>query len=405
MVAENDSELNVPPRVARAEEARRLFPSEFARLVPALACADPLAERAVEELALLGPAEAHRRIRAALSTPSLTTPALAQLIEEARKVPPWVDWSMVDSAGEVFFRSGLLGGIVLGARSLVYGYAAPVGNKPLAFSGALEKQAQRRLAETGEFVRSVSAAQQMRPGASGHDSTILVRLMHAQVRRLALKSPNWDKEAWGVPINQHDMLATVLLFSVVFLEGLRLVGVDFTRDEAERHWLLWRYVGVVIGVDARLLPERREDALRAAEFIRLTQGTPDADSRALVRALLDVPLGAARTPSERWRAGLQVDFAEGVCRALLDDSTADALMLRSTFSTGLVPRVRSTFEMLGKVRHRIAPLDRWVNQIGARYWAFNLKRGLKGGGALFPLPWILEGRSRATSSVGAGDRS
>jgi hypothetical protein len=37
----------------------------------------------------------------------------------------------------VFLRPGLLGGLVLGLRSLVYGYAAPAGNKPLVFSGRL----------------------------------------------------------------------------------------------------------------------------------------------------------------------------------------------------------------------------------------------------------------------------
>jgi hypothetical protein len=45
----------------------------------------------------------------------------------------------------VLLRTGFLGGIVLGFRSLVAGYCSPAGNKPLAFSGRLREAAPRRL--------------------------------------------------------------------------------------------------------------------------------------------------------------------------------------------------------------------------------------------------------------------
>ena len=40
------------------------------------------------------------------------------------------------------------------ATSLVLGYASPGGNKPLAFSGQLEKRAPQRLLETSRFVEA-----------------------------------------------------------------------------------------------------------------------------------------------------------------------------------------------------------------------------------------------------------
>ncbi|MEZ4249513.1 MAG: hypothetical protein R3B99_14890 [Polyangiales bacterium] len=45
------------------------------------------------------------------------------------------------------------------------------------------------------------------------------------MRRLLLRSERWKSELWGAPINQHDMAATSLLFSVVFLSGIRQFGV------------------------------------------------------------------------------------------------------------------------------------------------------------------------------------
>lgn len=384
-----------PGRVVNATRAKRRFPHQFRTLVPALERSDHQADRAIDELTRDDARSAHARIARALDNPRGALPALEELIESARTLPDWVDLAELERAGEVFFRAGILGGISLGMRSLVYGYAAPVGNKPLAFSGALERKAQRRLAETGKFVSAVCTAGFMHPGAEGHDSTLHVRLMHAQVRRLALSSTDWDRSAWGLPINQHDMLATILLFSTVFLDGIDRFGIDVSQAEAEKYWALWRYVGYVIGVEESLLPESLQEARTTADFIRLTQGPPDADSRALVRALLDEPLRQAHSESELRRARRQVAFIEGVCRELLDPETADGLGLRTTWASRAMPRVRATFGVLGKVRRHIAPLDRWVNAMGARYWAYSVRRGLKGGGILYPLPTALEGRPRA----------
>ena len=61
----------------------------------------------------------------------------------------------------------MLGGLVLSLRSLMGGYTAPVGNKPLAFSGRLRERAPRRVAETARFVTAVCAPAGMRRGAPG----------------------------------------------------------------------------------------------------------------------------------------------------------------------------------------------------------------------------------------------
>lgn len=387
--------LPVPARVHNVDRARRKFPDLFEQLVVALERSDEPADRAVEALASLSTGVAHGVIARALAGADDVPEPLLALIEIAREVPPWVDFERVDRAGKIFFRGGVLAGIALGMRSLIYGYAAPVGNKPLAFSGALEKRAQRRLAETGKFVTSVCKVGQMRPGGEGFDSTVFVRLMHAQVRRLTLSDPRWNRTLWGVPINQHDMLATVLLFSVVFLEGMRTLGVDVSEDEAEDYVHLWRWVGYTIGVEEDLLPTSVADAERRAEFIFVTQGPPDQDSRALVRALLDDPLRQARTERDRRRAKKFVAAAEGICRMLIDDQTARGLNLEPSLAGWMVPTARVTFDLLGRVRRQIPSLDDWVHKMGARYWAWNVQRGLRQGGVVFPLPMALEGRTRA----------
>ena len=106
--------------------------------------------------------------------------------------------------------------------------------------------------------------------------------------------------AWALPINQHDMLGTSLLFSHIFLDGLRLLGLHIGPGEADDYIHLWKFAGWILGVETELLPDREHDARELAECIYLTQGTPDADSRALTAALLhgDAPWAAARQAVE-----------------------------------------------------------------------------------------------------------
>jgi hypothetical protein len=191
-----------------AELARARYGDLPARLVPYLDRGDALADAALEALRGSSAAEREAIIESALNDGGDVPAPLAALVAEARHVPFWLDERRLERAHEVFLRGGVLGGITLGLCSLVHGYAAPAGNKPLAFSGRLKERADRRLAETGRFVTDVTAPGGLRPGAGGWRSVLRVRLMHAQVRRLLLESGRWSFEAWSHPINQHDMLAT-----------------------------------------------------------------------------------------------------------------------------------------------------------------------------------------------------
>ena len=187
--------------------------------------------------------------------------ALHALFADLERVPSWVDWPRLDRGGAVVLRAGAAAGIVLGMKSLILGYASPGGNKPLVFSGRLQEQASRRLAETCRFVQAVSRPRGMYRHGEGFAITLKVRLMHAQVRRLIQRSGRWQPESWGHPVNQHDMLATVILFSAALIEGLRQLGYGVTPEEAEDVIHLWRYAGRVIGVEDALLPRSFSEAM------------------------------------------------------------------------------------------------------------------------------------------------
>ncbi len=374
-----------PTRFVNLDAARARFGARVDRLAPYFSAMDPLADDAVAEMATLPPGHGFRALDQALTgglRPD-TPRAIRTLVESLEDVPPWADEQTLDRAGELLMRSGVLGGLVLAAKSIVHGYASPAGNKPLVMSGRLLEQAARRLNETSRFVQAVCRPGGMRRFGDGFVITVKVRVMHAQVRRMCLSSGRWDAAAWGAPVNQHDMAATTLLFSLALLEGLRTFGVAFGDDEAERYMHLFRYVGHVIGVDARLLPTGQLDGMNLAELIYTTQGAPDDDARALVKALMHS--GIAQT-GDRGRDARTTAVGYGLCRGLVGDELADQLGVPRDSYRFALPAMRAMTRAAEAVRLRVPAAHRTAVEQGTRYWDRVVTVGLAGATAEFRLP-------------------
>ncbi|EYF04679.1 oxygenase MpaB family protein [Chondromyces apiculatus] len=312
-------------------------------------------------------------------------PSVEALLEHTRRVPLWVDWEAIARGGSAFMRAGMLGGIVLGAGALVLSYTSPGGNKPLVFSGRLQEQASRRLGETGHFVRAVTQPEALRQGGEGQLLSLKVRLMHAGVRRLIRQSGRFRVDLWGEPINQHDMLGTLILFSVVVIEGLAKFGYRMPPRDAEGLVHLWRYVGYLMGVDHDLLPGSYAEARRYGEMIQATQGQPDDDSRALVRALLHGDIEEARTPKQREFAEKRLRVASGIMRFLHGDELADVLAIPHSPVGVVMPVVRALVSATERARG-LSPVRSWAFAAGTRYWDAAVAAGLRGIAADFMPP-------------------
>jgi len=392
------ADLKVPARVHCVDAARAQFGARVDRLIADLDRMDPLADAVALELAdhFSHAHSPHALLDAALhgTVPAADLPpALRDLLASVAEYPAWVDWARIDRGCHVFLRAGFAGGLVLGLRSLPYGYAAPAGNKPLVFSGRLAERAPRRLAETARFVAAVSEPGDLKRRGDGHAITLKVRLMHAQVRRLLLASSRWDAARWSSPINQHDMLGTILLFSQVFLDGLRLLGLQVTRAEGDDFIHLWRVIGWLIGVDPALLPDDEQGARTWAEAVYLVQGPPDHDSRALVAALLQVPAQSATTPAERRAAAGRMRLSRQLSRHLLGPALADALGVPADGTPLAAPLLRGALGALDLARARLPGLDRLAAAAGRRYWRDVVALGLAGQPAEFAAPTRLAGRT------------
>lgn len=383
----------IPARFLHADAARARFGAPVDRLAEALSRTDPLADAVVESFASLPRGTGFRQLEALLTRGADAAPEAAEplhaLIADAERTPVWVDPARIERGAHFFMGSGLLGGIVLGTESLVLGYASPGGNKPLVWTGALEERAGRRVGETARFVQAVSRPGGLVRSGAGFAIAVKVRVMHAEVRRLIRASGGFRVEEWGEPINQHDMAATILLFSVAVLDGLTKLGLAIAPEDAEDFVHLWAYVAHLMGVEAALIPHSAAEGRRMGEMIAATQGPPDDDSRALTRAFLEAGLRAARNDAERRLAERRLWIGQLACRALLGDELADALAIPRRSLGAALPALRLVIgasQRTLRALPRSTRLEAYKSELGERYWHHAVRIALRGEDVSFHPP-------------------
>ena len=142
--------------------------------------------------------------------------------------PEWVDWSEIQRGQKVFVRNLPICGLTLFYLSLVGGFSAPLITKVLRATGYLTsgpKRVMRRLADTGHMICECLVPGSLRPEVrgAGWKAVLRVRFLHGMVRRRLHGKPYWKPKPWGVPVNQEDMMATLLAFSYNVLVGSEMV--------------------------------------------------------------------------------------------------------------------------------------------------------------------------------------
>jgi hypothetical protein len=320
--------------------------------------ADPLADALAAAFAALPAGQGRQMLETALArgvgAVESPPPALRDFFAQVDRPPLWLDWERVERGGSLFLRSGLIGVSVLTLACLPMMYRLPAGNKPLVFTGQLLRRAPRRLAETARFMLETSSPGGLRRHAPGFATTLRVRLMHAQVRRLLRRSDGWNPD-WGMPVNQLYMAATGVTLSVVFLDGLRRLGLRVGREESEALMALWRYSGHLLGVVPELQCSTEEEGRHLLRSLDAFEGAPDADSRALIDAVMTASY-LPELERHRWRVPLAYDLS----RRFVGDAIADGL--------GYPPPRRWSW-MLAATRPLLAAIDGWQRTVpgaGAR---------------------------------------
>ena len=279
----------------RNKQSAQPSDKQWQRMGQSLLIGDPIADELALWIQGNGGKGAYGQFEKALDSGDfnnneLPTP-LYNFLQEAINTPSWVDWQRINRGVQASAISGQTGMRVLRDFGLMAGYQASGINQTLVKTGALERGASRRVAETTKWWMDCTAEDGLKPQSEGFKTTLRVRLIHAIIRQRLLKKTDWDVDYWGLPINQLDMQATYLAFSVSFLLGQKIMGTILTKQESEDVMHLWRYIGWLMGVDESLLCNSEQEGRIALYQNVISQAMADDTSRQLGRSLMDQPLG------------------------------------------------------------------------------------------------------------------
>ncbi len=382
------TEPSLPSRYCNRERARAFFGDDADRYASYYLVGDPVADSLAAWLHANGdPAKADfelalRRGIAAVPHPA---PELERFFVRAEEVPAWLDFDELELGALAYQRFGIVGMIILSAWSLINGYHSSAAVKPLAFTGQLRHNTQRRLAETARFVSEVTQVDGLQRGRPGREISLRVALIHAHVRSACLGSTEWQTADWGVPINQADMLGTLLEFSLLMMDGVQRLGFLVTPEERKAILAMWRYCGHLSGVDPWLLQPLGSEAetRRLAELIRMVQPGPDEDSRILTEQLLKVPEQNAKGAGPRFLGIAVSRFHNGLARALNGPEIADNLGIPNDFWQYSEYPVRALVTPLERARRMIPGASRLVARASNQVIRKDLERILRGRSAEF----------------------
>ena len=151
-------------------------------------------------------------------------------------------------------------------------------------TGQLKDHYRRRAAETLRFILDVMEPGALEPGGKGIRSAQKVRLLHATIRHFARVSGRWAAlPQWGEPINQEELLGTLLSFSSLAVDNASRLGARLSHAEGEDLLYAWRVVGGILGIESEVIPRNLPEARATWSRIAQRNFGPTLDGKALAR--------------------------------------------------------------------------------------------------------------------------
>ncbi len=239
-------------------------------------------------------------------------------LEEEGTLPEWADRKRLARASAFFVKHAPVISLILGTTSLVQLYACAKGVKVLAFTGRLWRDPYRRIGQTVQFLLDVMEPNGLAASGRGIRSIQKVRLMHSAIRNLIWQTGEWDESDLGRPINQEELLGTLMTFSHTVCESLQRFHIHVANQEAEDFLYFWRVVGEMLGIRPEIMPTTMDEAAAVTKLIFTRQQAPSPEGVAMTQALLKMYL--AHDPTH-----VMARLIPGVMRHTAGDEVADWL--------------------------------------------------------------------------------
>ncbi|MBV9469215.1 MAG: DUF2236 domain-containing protein, partial [Abitibacteriaceae bacterium] len=234
--------------------------------------------------------------------PEAARAPLTEYLTKSLELPPDLDEEKLQQGETFFAEHGPTIVLLLMCKSMPECYAAKNASEVLAGTGLMSKCLKRRMVETGQFLIDAMSPGGLRPDGHGRGlySAQKVRLMHAAIRYHVIHHTGYqDYATSGTPINQEDMIATLLSFSHLIIEGIAQLGIPCTAQEAEGYLYACNLMGYMLGVREELLPRSVAEARVAWQDITKREYEASQAGQELTAAMVD--LLEATTPGTEFK--------------------------------------------------------------------------------------------------------
>jgi hypothetical protein len=357
---------------------------------------DPAADRVIEDLAATAQIRAVNELLKLLirnedPLPAQLPRSVAAWLTDTGCLPDWADRPRMERGSRLVVDHGPQIGVILGAASLPYLYAAFPDVKVLTFSTRMASDPYRRVGETAQFVLAVTAPQGMSAQGKGIRKIQKVRLLHAAIRHLVGNSDRWDTEAWGVPINQDALGGTLMSFSVVVIRALERLGVTVGAAEADDYLYRWRVIGEMLGIAPDVIPPDMAGAEELTDAFARRHHHASPDGVLMTGALLEMI--ANTLPAGCSRVG------PSLMRYLCGDDLADKMEVPPARGWNTLIKLSGPLGRIANVAQSTPGMAQVVNTLGAIFMsraAVQLAGRSRSASFAIPVPATLERRWTAS---------
>lgn len=219
---------------------------------------------------------------------------LQQYLQAGQVLPSWADRAKIERSETLFMEYGALSCSLLFCSSLPECYVIPDLSAVLHVAGQLEKHTEYRIRATAAMIFPVMMKGGLcQPDGSGLAQILKVRLIHATIRHLILRSSpddalqtlgdqrhvegagilpplpltnadsmveslyshGWKLGEDGLPCNQEELAYTLLTFGYIFLRSMRKLGLGLRHNDEEAYLHTWNVVGHVLGIRRELMAD------------------------------------------------------------------------------------------------------------------------------------------------------
>lgn len=309
------------------EQARALDAELASRYIAHTTIGDPDGDALMELLAPFGRQDTERILRssserdreALRSVPSTVQEAFARL----ETVPDWLDHAALAPGSRMSIRNsklvlaGMLGGV------LIEGFATNI-SKSFVITGRLRDQGVRRLKQNNRHLAEIFLPGGLERYGDGWKTSVRLRLVHAQIRRLLKDHPDWDAPAWGTPLSAAHMGFAITAFSARLLRHMESLGASFDDEERTGFMAVWRYTGYLMGIPETMLFRDEADAMAIYEIGLACEPPPSDESIIMAHSLVESAPLVLGTTDPAARRDL-ADYVYKVSRSLIGTSLARQL--------------------------------------------------------------------------------